>query len=150
MSPSSNTQASPHPEPIRATLELFEGPLAQVCFPGVDQSTLATAAREVEARQVELQRTLEAVQVARAALEAGQQQLEEQARRAHAYAAVFAQDDPPLAAKLAAIKFDGRALAPKKKRGRPRKSSSAAKTGEAAGPAPGKTQTSLSVAEDAA
>lgn len=125
------------PDPIRAVLDLFDGPLAQVAFPDLDRETLREAADDVERRRLELSAALETVQAARTNLDAGHGALLEQIRRAHAYASVYAEGDEALSAALATIKLDTRKLAPKKKRGRPRKDSA-------------KSQTSLSVAEDAA
>lgn len=124
------------PEPIRAVLDLFAGPLVEVRFPDIDHERLSEAASVVEQRREQLQLALEAVQRARETLESAQRELEQQARRAHAYASIYAQTDPELAERLAAIKLEARKLAPKKKR-RPRK------------PA-GKQQTNIAVAEDAA
>jgi hypothetical protein len=135
---SSVSSSNSLPEPIRALLDLFRGPLAEVRFPDVDRDTLTEAEAEVERRRAELAQALEVVQSARESLEQGQQALLDQARRAHAYASVFAQDDASLSAALAEIKLDGRVLAPKKKRGRPRKKQAS------------KRQTSLAVADDAA
>jgi len=114
----SSLAESPIPESVRAVLALFEGPLAELRFPQIDGERLATQAAEVERCRVELQRALETVQAARSCLEHEQQTLLEQARQAHAYATVYAMEDPPLAEQLAAIKLDARALAPPKKRGR--------------------------------
>lgn len=126
----SKAAESPIPESVRAVLALFEGPLADVRFPQVDREVLVEQAAEVERRRVELQAALETVQAARTCLEREQQTLLDQARQAHAYATVFAADDPALADQLGAIKLDARALAPAKKRGRK--------------PKQAKTQTSLS------
>lgn len=136
----SSTAPTSLPGSVRAVLDLFEGPLAEVRFPDVDRASLREVEREVEQRRAELQQALETVQAARATLEQAQAALLEQARRAHAYASVFASDDESLAAKLQQIKLDERALAPKK-RGRPAKDKS---------DKPGKRQTSLAVADDAA
>jgi hypothetical protein len=137
MSSQPTTQASLSPS-IRAILDLFEGPLAEVRFPGVERESLARAEAEVESRRAELQRALEAVASARESLESAQAALLEQARRAHGYATVFADGDPALTEALAKVEFEGRALAPKKTRGRPAK------------PRSTKHQTSLTVADDAA
>jgi hypothetical protein len=135
---SPSTTASPSsPASVRAVLELFEGPLAEVRFPDIDRETLARAETEVEARRADLQRALEAVSSAREILETAQAALFEQARRAHGYATVFANGDPELLEELAKIDLDARDLAPKK-RGRPPKQRST------------KRQTSLTVADDAA
>lgn len=137
---------SPIPESVRAVLALFEGPLAEVRFPQVDRESLAAQAAEVELRRVELQRALETVQAARSCLEQDQRALLEQARQAHAYATVFAMEDPPLAEQLAAIKLDGRALAPAKKRGRkPKQAKNQTSLNDRRGPHEG-----LVLSEDAA
>jgi hypothetical protein len=136
MSSQPSTQASVSPS-IRAILDLFEGPLAKVRFPGVDRESLAAAESEVEARRADLQRALEAVASARETLEAAQAALFEQARRAHAYATVFADGDPELLVQLREIELEPRASAPKKPRGRPPRQRA-------------KHQTSLTVADDAA
>jgi ABC-type transporter Mla subunit MlaD len=117
-------------------LELFDGPLAELQFPDLDRETLRGAAAEVERLRAELSAALETVQAARSSLDAGHAALVEQVRRAHAYASVYAEGDEALSASLADIKLETRKLAPKKKRGRPRKDT--------------KSQTSLTVAEDAA
>ncbi|HLT35258.1 MAG TPA: hypothetical protein VK034_03210 [Enhygromyxa sp.] len=103
---------------MRAVLALFDGPLAAVRFPQVDKESLAEQIAVVEQRRAELQRALEAVQAARAGLEQEQRSLLDLARRAHAYASVFAVGDAQLSEQLTAIEFDGRPPAPAKKRGR--------------------------------
>jgi hypothetical protein len=116
----SSLAESPIPDAVRAVLALFEGPLADVRFPQVDRDSLAEQVAAVELHRAELQQALEAVQHARAALEREQHLLLDQARRAHAYASVFAAGDAALTERLVEITFDGRPLAaaPAKKRGR--------------------------------
>lgn len=136
---SPSTTASPSsPASVRAVLDLFEGPLAEVRFPGIDRESLASAETHVEARRADLQRALEAVAAARESLETAQAALFDQVRRAHGYATVFADGDADLLEVLGKIDLDARELAPKKPRGRPPK------------PRPTKRQTSLTVADDAA
>lgn len=130
--------AASSPASVRAVLDLFEGPLAQIRFPGVDRESLAEAEGEVEARRAELQRALEAVACARELLEEAQSALFDQVRRAHAYATVFAEGDDALLESLRKIELEPHAAAPKKPRGRPPKQRNA------------KRQTSLTVADDAA
>jgi hypothetical protein len=137
MSSQASTQTSVSPS-VRAVLDLFEGPLAEVRFPGIDRKSLAQAESEVEARRVDLQAALEAVASARASLETAQGALFEQVRRAHGYATVFADGDPTLLESLGKIELDAGTHAPKKPRGRPPKQR------------PTKRQTSLTVADDAA
>jgi hypothetical protein len=136
-SSSGSPSTASSPASVRAVLDLFEGPLAGVRFPGIDRESLAQTECEVEARRADLQRALEAVAVARGNLEAAQAVLFEQARKAHGYATIFADGDPTLIEALAKIDLDARDLAPKK-RGRPPKQRGT------------KRQTSLTVADDAA
>lgn len=138
-------------EPVRAVLAVFAGPLAEVRFPDVDGEQLAASAAEVEAQRAELQRALEAVVQARAVLEAGQAQLLNQAKKAHAYASIYAAGNPELVDALAAIRFDASRLAPKKRRGRPSKSASKKRAAAESAPASkadeARRQASLAVAD---
>jgi hypothetical protein len=127
---------SPIPEPVRAIVELFDGPLAEVQFPQVDREVLAQQVIVVEQRRAELQQALAAVQAARTELDREQQTLLDRARQAHAYASVFAIDDTPLREQLAAIKLDSRPAAAPKKRGRkPKESKSQTSLPDRSGPA---------------
>jgi hypothetical protein len=119
----SHTPDSPAriPESVRAIVDLFGEPLADVHFPDVDRDRLLAAVAEVEQRGADLQRALLAVQASRAELENSQAELHELARRAHAYARVFAEGDAELSERIAGIAFDEQTAAPKRKRGRPRK-----------------------------
>lgn len=134
----SNSTDSPAriPESVRAIVNLFGDPLADVRFPDIDRDRLLAAVAEVEQRSSDLQHALETVQAARTELEAAQSELHELARRAHAYARVFAEGDPELTERVARIAIAEQVPAPKRKRGRPRKRDAG--------------QTSLVVAEDAA
>ncbi len=133
---SSTESAARISEPVRALVQLYGGPLADVRFPDADHGLLTTQIREVERLGGELQQALATVQRARAELESAQSDLHELARRALAYARVFAEGDDELSEQLAAISFDDRSAAPKRKRGRPRK------------PKLGESQTTLVVAND--
>lgn len=126
------------PEPVRALVSLFEGPLAELRFPDLDATSLGEAVSEVEARRSELQRALATVQAAREQLESAQAALLTHARKGHAYATVYAAEDEALTASLAEIKLDARSLTPKR-RGRRKKAKKKAP--------PSKSQTTLSVAE---
>jgi len=143
----SSLAESPIPDAVRAVLALFEGPLAEVRFPQVDGESLAEQVAVVEQRRAELQRALETVQAARTALEREQQALLDQARRAHAYASVFAAGDASLTEQLVEITFDGRAAAPAKKRGRKPKDS---QTQTSLADRRASKRPDLSVSEDAA
>jgi len=124
-------------EPLQAILDLFAGPLADLRFPDVDHEQLSESLAELERRRAVLQEALGEVQVAREELERAQQQLEGQARRAHAYATIYAEGDAALSEQLAAID-----LAPKKRATKKRRRSKSKKAS--------KNQTNLAVAEDAA
>jgi hypothetical protein len=119
----SNSTDSPAriPESVRAIVNLFGEPLADVRFPDVDRDRLLAAVAEVEQRNADLQHALATVQAARAELEASQAELHDLARRAHAYAKVFAEGDPELAEQVASIAITEEVPAAKRKRGRPRK-----------------------------
>lgn len=109
------------PESVRAIVNLYGEPLADVRFPDIDRDRLLAAVAEVEQRSADLQHALATVQAARAELDASQAELHELARRAHAYARVFAEGDPELAELVAGIAITEQAPTPKPKRGRPRK-----------------------------
>jgi hypothetical protein len=119
----SNSSDSPAriPESVRAIVNLYGEPLADVRFPDIDRDRLLAAVAEVEQRSADLQHALATVQATRAELEASQAELHELARRAHAYARVFAEGDPALAERVASIAITDPTPSPKRKRGRPRK-----------------------------
>jgi ABC-type transporter Mla subunit MlaD len=119
----SNSTDSPAriPESVRAIVNLYGETLADVRFPDIDRDRLHAAVAEVEQRSADLQHALATVQAARAELEASQAELHDLARRAHAYARVFAEGDELLSEQVATIQLDEQVLAPKRKRGRPRK-----------------------------
>jgi hypothetical protein len=91
-----------HPA-VQALLDLFATSLADVRFADVDGPSLARCAAEVEAAaQAELVARL-ALDAANAALQEKQEALMQRAQRALAYARVYAESDPALAASLEAI-----------------------------------------------
>jgi hypothetical protein len=92
--------------PTAELVKLFRGSLADVRFPGIDASVLETATESVTSRAAEVERLRVALAEARDGLEAEQQSLREQARRAHAYAQVYAMDNDELTNQLDAIVFD--------------------------------------------
>lgn len=119
----SNSTDSPAriPESVRAIVNLYGETLADVRFPDIDRDRLHAAVAEVEQRSADLQHALATVQAARAELEASQAELHDLARRAHAYARVFAEGDADLSEQVATIRLDEHVSPPKPKRGRPRK-----------------------------
>ena len=91
-----------HPA-VQALLDLFATSLADVRFADVDGPSLARCAAEVEAAaQAEVVARL-ALDAASAALQEKQEALLQRAQRALAYARVYAESDPALAASLEAI-----------------------------------------------
>ncbi|MGH7435949.1 MAG: hypothetical protein ACRENE_09770 [Polyangiaceae bacterium] len=91
-----------HPA-VQALLELFATSLADVRFADVDGPSLARCAAEVEvAAQAEVVARL-ALDAAAAALQEKQEALLQRAQRALAYARVYAESDPALAASLESI-----------------------------------------------
>jgi hypothetical protein len=87
---------------IKTVLDLFASDLAEVKFPDVDQKSLAEAALEAQAQAEEAAGAEEALRSAMAALAAKQEELQQKAQRALAYAAVYAQGNPELHAKVEA------------------------------------------------
>ena len=91
-----------HPA-VQALLDLFATSLADVRFADVDGPSLARCAAEVEAAgQAEVVARL-ALDATHLALQEKQEALLERAQRALAYARVYAESDPSLAASLEAI-----------------------------------------------
>jgi hypothetical protein len=116
----------PIPGRVQQVLELFEGELAGVVFPQVDQHRLeeqAIAARELA---TELARLEAQVAHRAAALREALGELETTARRGVAYAKVYAEDDDALQQRLSALELAAPAAAGEagkasRKRGRRRK-----------------------------
>jgi hypothetical protein len=91
-----------HPA-VQALLDLFATSLADVRFADVDGPSLARCAGEVAtAEQAEVVARL-ALDAAQLALQDKQEVLLQRAQRALAYARVYAENDPALAASLEAI-----------------------------------------------
>ncbi len=105
--------------PVAELVDLFRDDLAEVSFPGVDAGSLEESAAAVHAASEEVARLRRALDQAEDALRERQQALRDHARRAHAYARVYAADQPELLARVEAVVFDKPASsAPKKRRGR--------------------------------
>ncbi len=92
--------------PIADLVGLFRSALAEVSFPEIDASILGAATERVAAQASEVERLLQALGEAREGLQAEQQSLRDLARKAHAYAQVYATDDSELQRQLSAIVFD--------------------------------------------
>jgi hypothetical protein len=111
----------------RDVLALFSDTLSDLRFPDVDGDRLELAASELEQAQDEVESAEAALEAARAKRDEANHALEALARKALAYARVFADSDPELAAKVEAI-GGARSSAPGqeqrsaiKRRGRPKK-----------------------------
>ncbi len=91
-----------HPA-VQALLQLFATTLADVRFADVDGSTLARCAAEVEGAAQAEAVARSALDAALLALQEKQEALLQRAQRALAYARVYAENDPTLAASLEAI-----------------------------------------------
>jgi hypothetical protein len=95
--------------PVRELLAIFDHDLRDVRFPDVDREALDACARQVLEAAAALARQEAATAAARAALDSCQDALAVKAHRAAAYARVFAEGDPALAARLDAIALPRRA-----------------------------------------
>ncbi len=118
----------PIPEPVHAVLALFRDALCDVRFPDVDRAGLEALAELAREREREIERLEDALEQARAAGSEAVEALGEQAKRALAYARVFAAGRGELEAKLAAFgaaerRIDASAVTSgaTRRRGRPRK-----------------------------
>lgn len=100
----------PIPAPIAQLLGLFDGPLQEVRFPGIDREVLHAHADDVRAKAAALEEARAALERARAALDEGHKELHKTAEQALAYAKVFATGDEALSAELEAL-----SLAPDKR-----------------------------------
>lgn len=98
---------APERDPIaayeHAVLELFEGPLAKVSFPGIDAAVLEDAAEATRRAELVVEAAERSLEEARRELHERASALGKLARRAVAYARVLAEDDTDLAERLDAI-----------------------------------------------
>jgi SpoVK/Ycf46/Vps4 family AAA+-type ATPase len=127
--------SEPKDDPVapfaRAVLELFREDLRKVRFPDLDSESLAGAAEELNAAQLEVECIEAALASAREVVRERERLLNAQAARGISYARIYAAGNLALSARIAQIDL----LAPEtasvsttaaKKRGRPRKESSGA------------------------
>jgi ElaB/YqjD/DUF883 family membrane-anchored ribosome-binding protein len=114
---------NPMTTPLDSLMDFFRAELASVQFPGVDAKVLDAASTRIEAALATVRRAESELDAARAALAAAQDDAQQKAQRALAYARVYAQDDPALLARLDAL--TGPVVVPPapRRRGRPPKSS---------------------------
>ncbi|MCC6644305.1 MAG: hypothetical protein IT374_01880 [Polyangiaceae bacterium] len=105
---------------VAGLLQLFDAELAEVKFPEVDREVLARATSSLAAAEAAVAEADARAAASRAEALARREELGRVAARAVAYARVYAEGSPAVAAKLDALVSPPRALAPKR-RGRPRK-----------------------------
>lgn len=91
-----------HPA-IAELVALFEGPLAAVQFPGVDQHVLRGLVEQVQAHANQVEALRAQLDELHGALADAQAKLARTAEQGHAYARVFAAEEPALAEQVAAI-----------------------------------------------
>ena len=133
---SMDADQNPIPTAVKELLALFDGPLASVNFPDVDGAALREQAASVDAGVREVEAAAAAWAEAKRTVDARLEVLLQKAQRALAYARIYAEDKPELDAALAALVLprwgDPRGskaqseVAPARKRGRPRKTETAA------------------------
>jgi hypothetical protein len=86
-------------------LDLFEGPLKGVSFPGINLEAFEGTFRKVEEQAKEVEKAQAALETARGALQGAHQEVLQHAKRALAYAWVYADGNPELLAKLDGIQL---------------------------------------------
>ena len=101
---------------VKAVLELFGQELKGVKFPDVDAEIMAEAAAQVRESAAEARRLTEELGAAQERLRAAQDSAAQKAGRALAYARVFGEGNPALAARLEALAPPPRGAAARKAR----------------------------------
>jgi ElaB/YqjD/DUF883 family membrane-anchored ribosome-binding protein len=117
-------QENPMTTPLDSLMDFFRAELASVQFPGVDAKVLDAAAARIDAATETVRKAEAELDAARATLAAAQDDAQQKAQRALAYARVYAQDNPTLLARLDALSSPAVPAPPApRRRGRPPKSS---------------------------
>lgn len=141
--------ADPIPPSVKALVELFKNELSTVTFPGVDVAILEQLITDVRTYTDAVIKAEAALEAARTSLRESEEVLAVKSQKALAYARVYAEDRPEVAAKVdfvariagaapvtsAAPARDGGSDAPKR-RGRQKKAASATEAVEATPAAP--------------
>lgn len=117
---SENTAESPDPvsPALLELLAVFEGPLAEVQFPGVDCTVLRSHVDQVRAHAHELDALRAQLDALHGHLAEARARLLRAAEQGLAYARVFAADDPELESRLADISLagSGKAAEPRRRK----------------------------------
>lgn len=90
---------------VQELLELFEGPLKQVQFPGVGDGTLGELAEGLERATTEVARLETLLTSARSTVDEQRQSLLARCQRALSYARIYAEDAPELREQLDRIRL---------------------------------------------
>ena len=94
---------TPIPPAVQQVLDVYETNLPLVKFGDLEATVLSKAAEEVMFAATALEQAEAALETARAALQEKQESLFQKAQRALAYARVYAEGDPDLAARVEEI-----------------------------------------------
>ena len=92
--------ADPIPPSVKALVDLFKNELSAITFPGVDGALLEQLAGDVQKYTEAVIKAEAAVEAARAALRESEEALAIKSQKALAYARVYAEDRPDIAAKV--------------------------------------------------
>ncbi len=92
--------ADPIPPSVKALVDLFKNELSAITFPGVDGALLEQLAADVQKYTDAVIKAEAAVETARAALRESEEALAVKSQKALAYARVYAEDRPDIAAKV--------------------------------------------------
>ncbi len=128
----SNLAQDPVPALARAVIDLFAEALPEVRFPDMDRDMLESAADELRAAQLEVEQLEAELAAAKTALSQRAEQLSQKAQRALSYARIFAEGDSALSERVAQIQAgpaSPKAVAPVKRRGRPKRDEGAGEAG---------------------
>ena len=109
------------PLQLRSLVELFDGPLADVQFPGIDRQTLADACSRLGDKSAALAEARQACDDAQASLDEELDRLKKLGERAAAYVEIYAQGDAQLAETLNGLQLKKPASNAKAPRRRKRK-----------------------------
>ena len=122
-----NETPDPIAAPVRRLMEIFDGPLEGVTFPGVGLDVLQEHESIVRSCAQELEEALALVQGARAQLEEARGGMLKVAKQGLAYAQVYAAEDADLSKELGSIEMDPRPASTRKKSRRTRAAATPAK-----------------------